>query len=564
MTSIAHLIESHHDKLLDLWREQAMKAASAHGLTKPELTNMMAGYISLLIPPAPGQPDRTSVRRRELIEGHIGWRLRQGFHLAEVVAEFALLGQCVSRLWSSLPPAEQPEPAEIEWLFAELHRATVIVTELFQEHMREDEQTEKRYLRLLRSMSDGDLRTPDTSSQERLKDVMTLVMEAMGAQTAALLLYDAKTNQLVTIASVGAANGELEQYVASLGAASFAGKTAEREEPTSIPNAATTELEVGDVLRSSGIHGLLGVRLPPRFKLVGVMYVGISEERAFTAREGWRLESLAEQLTLHLDNAQLYKDLLQQAEDLRIERDLREQFVSLLAHDLRGPLTSVKAAAQLLLRRPEEPEKLRELASRIDRNIQRMDQMIRDLLDVSRIHVGGRLPLRLGACELGAVAREVVEELRVLHGGRFVLDVGHEVRGIWSAEELRRALWNLTVNAVKYGARDTPITLTVKGTPQGARASVHNEGEGIPLEEQAHLFELFSRARSASASEGWGLGLFLVRACAEAHGGKVRVQSDAATGTTFTLELPWDARPYQPRSYEASSQVEDAGASLLS
>ncbi len=563
MASIAKIIERHHDEILELWREQAMKAASARELTRPELTNMIAFYLALLIQPAPGQPDRTSSRRRELIEGHIGWRLRQGFHLAEVVAEFALLGQCISRFWSSLPPAEQPEPSEIEWLFAELHRASMIVTELFQEHMREDEQTEKRYLRLLRSISDEALRTPGTSPRERLKDTITLIMEAMGAQTAALLLYDAKTDQLVTTASVGAASGELERYVVSQEPPSFVGKTAKREEPMSISDAATTELDVGDVLRRSGIHGLLGVRLPPRFKLVGVMYVGISEERMFTAREGRRLESFAEQLTLHLDSAQLYKELLQRAEDLRIERDLREQFVSVLAHDLRGPLSSVKAAAQLLLRQPEELEKRRDLASRIDRNIQRMDQMIHDLLDASRVHVGRQLPLRLDTCELGAVAREVVEELRVLHGGRFVLDAGRGVRGIWSAEELRRALWNLAVNAVKYGARDKPITLTVEASPQGARVSVHNEGAGIPPEDQAHLFELFSRARSAPGSEGWGLGLFLVRACAEAHGGKVRVQSDAATGTTFTMELPWDSRPYQPQSPEASSQVADAGIALV-
>ncbi|WP_224363419.1 ATP-binding protein [Hyalangium versicolor] len=564
MVSIAEIIRRHHDEILESWVAQAKRAASARGLTQPELTNMMPVYLALLAQHAPGAPDSASAsaRRRELIEGHIGWRLRQGFHIAEVAAEFALLGQCISRFWRDRSPTEQPAPEEIEWLYGELNHATTLVTDLFHEHMRDDEQTEKRYLRLLRSIANESLRTPEVSFKEQLRDVMLLVMEAMGAQTAALLLYEPHTNRLVTTASVGVGNGEFEQYVVSLGVSSFAGKTAEREEPTTISDVATTTLEVGDALRRSGIHGLLGVRLPPRFKLLGVIYVGTSEERTFTAREGRRLESLAEQLTLQLDNAQLYKDLLLQSEDLRVERDLRERFVSVLAHDLRGPLASVKAAAQLLLRQAEALGTRKDLASRIDRNVRRMDQMIRDLLDASRVQVGGQLPLRLDTCELDSVAREVLEELREVHGDRFILDADSGVRGCWSAEELGRALWNLAVNAIKYGAKDRPITLTVRRGPAGAWFSVHNEGPVISRENQAHLFEPFSRSHGSPTNEGWGLGLFLVQSCAQAHGGSVRVQSEASAGTTFTVELPWDARPYQYSVSEGTSQEGTAGAPL--
>ena len=119
------------------------------------------------------------------------------------------------------------------------------------------------------------------------------------------------------------------------------------------------------------------------------------------------------------------------------------------------------------------------------------------------------------------------------------------MRGFWSSDELRRALWNLATNAVKYGASDKPITISVTRTAQGAQASVHNWGRPIPRDEQNELFRPFSRTHAAQVGgqKGWGLGLTLVHGCAEAHGGRVSVESTEEAGTTFRLELPLDARP---------------------
>jgi signal transduction histidine kinase len=289
--------------------------------------------------------------------------------------------------------------------------------------------------------------------------------------------------------------------------------------------------------------------------LTGVLYVGLREQRPFTAREARRLEALGEQLTLHLDNAALFAALTEKVDALRSERELRERFVSVLAHDLRGPLAAAKMAVDLSVRSPEmgPPETLEErrheLARRIDRNIDRADRMVHDLLDANRIHAGERLALRLGDCDLVGIARETIEELTESHGERFVLTGKDRVRGVWAADELRRSLWNLAVNALKYGAADRPITIHVGASGDRAELSVHNEGFPIPADEQELLFRPFARAPAAQAGvpRGWGLGLTLVRGSVEAHGGRVRVRSDAATGTTFTLDLPLDARPYQPR-----------------
>jgi signal transduction histidine kinase len=225
--------------------------------------------------------------------------------------------------------------------------------------------------------------------------------------------------------------------------------------------------------------------------------------------------------------------------------------MSLIAHDLRGPLSAAKMNAQVLMRHPERLDERRELADKIDRHLTRTDRMIRDLLEASRMRAGEPLPLHLDVCDLAAVAREVRAELAETFGDRFVLDAVPGVRGVWSADNLRRSLWSLGSHAVKYGASDDAIKITVRPRPGGgALAYVHYWGAPLSSAEQALLFEPFTPTASVKvgAQLGWGLGLTLVRACMEAHGGGITVMSSTESGTTFTLELPLDSRRFQRRA----------------
>lgn len=559
MLSAAEFIRRHEADILQGWLEDASLAASARGLERPEFTTVMPKYVAAL----GGAADLGDFAgsRRKHVESHLASRIRQGFAIEEIVDEFLLLGRCVERVVRDerTPPAERPDANEMDRLWTELHRAAAAATDVFTKHMAEDEQAEKRYLRLLRTIANAALKKSQAPFRERLDEVLALIMESMGASSAALSLYRADTKELVSAATAGAEG--MEEHVASLGLSSFAGQIASSEGTTELEDVATTQLDVPDTLRRSGVHSLLGVRLPARHTLIGVLYVGLREKREFTARETRRLEAIGEQLTVHLDNAALFAELTASVEALRTERQLRDHFVSVLAHDLRGPLSAAKVAVQVLLQRSTEApgpvDALRsELERRIERNIDRTDRMVRDLLDANRLHAGERLPLHLAECDLTAIARETIEELTSLHGERFVLQGDERVIGIWSADELRRSLWNLAANAVKYGAPGRPVTITirtVKAEPPYAELSVHNEGAPIPVEEQAQIFLPFARARAVQTEgpSGWGLGLALVDGCAEAHGGRVTLKSDAITGTTFTFELPLDARPYQPTSGQA-------------
>lgn len=225
----------------------------------------------------------------------------------------------------------------------------------------------------------------------------------------------------------------------------------------------------------------------------------------------------------------------------------REEYVSLVSHDLRGPLAAARIGAELLQSHPEKLHDPSGIAAKIVRSLDRTDRMVQNLLDAHRIRAGKRLPLELEQCNLTAIAQDVADELRAIYGDRFRVRMEEEVWGYWSADELRRALWNLASNAIKYGAAEAPVTIEISRLQDGVRLSVHNQGIPIPAEDRALLFRAFSRARAVGTAvrRGWGLGLTLVLGCVEAHGGSVSVESSAASGTTFVIELPLDSRPYQ-------------------
>lgn len=553
MQPVAKFIEEHEAEILRRWFDEASRAASARGLDAPQFRNIMPKYVSALA----GAADLGSFAddRRKLIESHLASRIRQGFSLEEIVDELFLLERCVQRVSDDAVDADAKiDPADFERLSAELNRAAAAVSDVFRRHMAEDEQAEKRYARLLRGLARAALQEGAVPLRAKLNEALGLIMEGVGANSAALLLYRPASKDLITVATCGLQ--EMQEHVVGLAPSSLAGQVASTDDTTAVDDVATTQLDVPETLRRSGIHSLLGIRLPAHHTLTGVLYVGLCERRPFTPRETRRLEALGEQLTLHLDSAALFATLQEKVDALESEKVLRERFVSILAHDLRGPLSTAKMAASMLTRSPEDgapsslEEHTREYVNRIDRNLDRVERMVRDLLDVSRIHAGERLPLQLAECDLAAVAREIIAELTPMHGARFVVTGDDRVVGVWAEDELRRSLWNLTVNAVKYGAPGSPVTVDVATRGDHACVSVHNEGRPIPAEEQERLFDAFARGRATHGGGpgGWGLGLALVRGVAEAHGGRVTVKSGAEMGTTFTLELPLDARGYPSRS----------------
>lgn len=227
------------------------------------------------------------------------------------------------------------------------------------------------------------------------------------------------------------------------------------------------------------------------------------------------------------------------------QAQFRERFFSTIAHDLRGPLSNATLFAQLI-EQAEAPGKIREYAGKIRENLARVDQMIRELLDALLFQHGERLPIKLAELDMEDIVTGVCEQMRLAHGQRFEVR-GSEVRGWWGHAELQRALENLINNALKYGLLDTTIRIVYGSDHERVYLSVHNEGNPIPPDQIESIFQVFRRAIAVKQGdvEGWGIGLPYVRSVAESHGGSIDVDSAAERGTTFTINIPIDARPFQ-------------------
>jgi signal transduction histidine kinase len=224
---------------------------------------------------------------------------------------------------------------------------------------------------------------------------------------------------------------------------------------------------------------------------------------------------------------------------------LRERFLAALTHDLRNPLNNIVSAAELIMHL-DDLNKVRDLAAKVIKNGRRIDQMTKDMLDCMQFQNGERLRLSLSQFNILEVAREICEQVTVNGDSRIQL-VGKSASGWWDREALKRALENLVGNAIKYGSANTPILIDVNSAHERAIISVHNLGDPVDPGQMESIFQIFRRADAAKSGkrQGWGIGLPYVRSVAESHGGSVGVDSSAERGTTFVIDIPLDARPFQ-------------------
>ena len=219
-------------------------------------------------------------------------------------------------------------------------------------------------------------------------------------------------------------------------------------------------------------------------------------------------------------------------------RNIQEQLSRTLAHDLRTPISAAKMNAQMIIRKSDADGFYIDKARRINGSMDRIDMMICDLLDVSRLRAGQSLPLDFQKLDLELLIKEIVLELNYGNPNRAILNSSGPCVGSWNENGILRLVENLANNAIKYGKENTPITLNLSQDEKRIILDVHNEGEPIPLKDQSVLFEQFKRAKSAESKVGWGLGLTMVKGMVEGHNGSIRVDSAAGKGTSFIVELP--------------------------
>ncbi len=265
-------------------------------------------------------------------------------------------------------------------------------------------------------------------------------------------------------------------------------------------------------------------------------------ERSLLKKDGSMMPSLMGAARLEGDKPENVAYVLDISE-LRRAIQSRDDLMTIASHEIRTPITAMKFQAQLMKRLLKFPDaqvstKINTLTDQLDSQLSRLARLVDDMLDVSKIN-GGAFTLNRLRLDLTELTTEAVERLRPhiqdKHCQLQIISDGP----VWvDADPMRveQMLANLVTNAVRYGG-GSPIHVSVAATPSGlARLQVRDHGAGISKIDQARIFEKFERA--SDESSGLGIGLYVVREIANAHGGSVTVESDPGHGAAFSVDLP--------------------------
>ncbi len=232
----------------------------------------------------------------------------------------------------------------------------------------------------------------------------------------------------------------------------------------------------------------------------------------------------------------------------------KDEFLSIASHELRTPLTSLKTLMQLTQRQlARAGVPMAGNLARMERSIGRMEQLINDLLDVSRIQAG-KLAIRLEPCQLQALCQQIIDEQGATTERRLLFDAPDEpIEVEVDVDRISQVVTNLLSNALKYSPPECPVALGVRRVGENALITVRDEGGGIPAEELPYIFDRFYRVPGvevkSGSTVGLGLGLYICQEIVDRHGGHIWAESTPGQGSTFSVSLPLVAGPIgQPRS----------------
>ncbi|WP_437987545.1 sensor histidine kinase [Sorangium sp. So ce117] len=292
------------------------------------------------------------------------------------------------------------------------------------------------------------------------------------------------------------------------------------------------------LLRALGTASSITVPLVARGQPIGALsIVSSAPERRYGDADLELVQEVARRAAIAIDNARLYRAA---QEAIRA----RDEFLTVATHELNTPMTSLTLSLEAMDRtlrsgRTWDPQAMGRQIDRALRQAARLTRLNSELLDVSRIHAH-RLPLEVEEVDLGAIVRDAIARFKLdlaRAGCAVSLRDGGPIVGLWDRSRIDQIVTNLLANAIKFGA-GKPVEVFLGEEDSVARLSVRDHGIGIDPARQGQIFERFERAVSDRHYGGLGLGLYISRRIAEAHGGSIRVESALGAGATFVVELP--------------------------
>lgn len=272
-------------------------------------------------------------------------------------------------------------------------------------------------------------------------------------------------------------------------------------------------------------------------------------EQRFRRRDGtyvWTLARAAPVLDERGDIVEWVGTNMDISESKRAEEEreaalrFAEQFIGILSHDLRNPITAIQMATQLLGRKAEREGDRQRLVERIAASTSRMSNMVAQLLDLTRVRLGTGLGIERNAIDLSHVVTAAIEELRLVYPTRIVeCACEAAVQGSWDGDRLAQVVSNLVGNALQHGDPLRPVEVKLATVESAAVFEVKSYGPPIPPDLLPHIFDPYRHGEPRRGkSQGLGLGLFITHEIVRAHGGRIDVHSAVAEGTRFIVTLP--------------------------
>jgi signal transduction histidine kinase/PAS domain-containing protein len=310
----------------------------------------------------------------------------------------------------------------------------------------------------------------------------------------------------------------------------------EEWDPDLVPELHTGVLAGHPVVYTARERSHIAVPLVCRDEVRGALSFVAARHRRYTEQDLALVEELGRRAALAVDNARLYDGA---REALRS----RDEFLSIAAHEIRGPVTSIHLAAQSLLRKSLSPAGIQTALQVIEREDRRLGRFVDDLLDLGRIQTN-QLYFNIEEVDLGSVIRGVVSQLSddaARAGSPVTVTTEGGLKGYWDRTRLQQVVSNLLANAIKFGA-GKPIEVAAVREAERIRVSVVDHGIGIDPAVLPKIFDPFERGVGVRHYGGLGLGLHIAKTIVEGLGGTLTGHSRPDEGSAFTIELPAAAR----------------------
>jgi signal transduction histidine kinase len=287
-----------------------------------------------------------------------------------------------------------------------------------------------------------------------------------------------------------------------------------------------------------GTTAILSTPLEWGDELLGVVTFHSQFPRRWTLSDIAMIEAAAREVAIAIDHARRYREAVQTAEKLRGLDQMRSDFVSMVSHELRSPMTVVAGIADILENRADRvsPEQNKELIQTLGREARRLRRLVSEVLDLEAIDQG-RMDLHRSMVDLVELVREAVADAVEPHRTRVETMLEGAMVSV-DPDRVKQVLLNLISNAAKFSEPDSPIQVTIDTRDDCFEVCIVDEGEGIADDQLGRLFQRFTRLDAERRIPGSGLGLYLSRQIVEQHGGRIRVESKLGAGSTFSFTLP--------------------------